>query len=127
MGFFWTCTRRMAPWTGTDACRSRRDKKVGPRSCHVLCTYWDRLWMVDRAGGYCGAEFQGFWGITHGDTLPPTILNMVVDAVVCHWILLVVGGAGEHGGWGREVLHCAIFLYADGGLDLSLDLVWMQE
>ena len=39
--------------------------------------------MVARAGGYYGTAFQGASGVTQGDPLPPTIFNVVVDAVVC--------------------------------------------
>ena len=35
---------------------------VGPRACHILCAYCDRIRMVDQAEGYYGAAFQGFWG-----------------------------------------------------------------
>ena len=38
--------------------------------------------MVARAGGDCGTEFQGVREVTQGDPLPPTIFNVVVDAVV---------------------------------------------
>ena len=40
--------------------------------------------MVARMGGYYGAQFQGFWGVTQGDPLSPTIFNVVVEAVVRH-------------------------------------------
>ena len=34
-------------------------------------------------------------GVTHGDPLLPTIFNVVVDAVVCHWESLVAQKQGE--------------------------------
>ena len=40
--------------------------------------------MVARAGGYYGTAFQRERGVTQGDPLPPTIFNVVVDAVVQH-------------------------------------------
>ena len=82
--------------------------------------------MVDRAGGYCEGYFKGFQGVTQGDPLPPTIFNVVVDAVVCHWISLVEGGTGGQDGWGRAVLHRAAFLYMDDGLVALIDPVWLQ-
>ena len=42
--------------------------------------------MVARAGGYYGEAFKGARGVTQGDPLSPTIFNVVVDAVVRHWI-----------------------------------------
>ena len=59
---------------------------VGPRSCSILWTYWDRLWMVARSGGYYGNSFEVFRGVTQGDPLSPTIFNVVVYAVVRHWV-----------------------------------------
>ena len=40
------------------------------------------LGMVDQGGGYYGGTFKSFQGVTQGDPLFPTILNVVVDAVV---------------------------------------------
>ena len=45
--------------------------------------------MVAWSGGYYVAPFRGEIGVTQGDPLLPTILKMVVDAVVCHWVSLV--------------------------------------
>ena len=57
---------------------------VGPRVWRLLQTYWQRLTMVARAGGYYGAALQGDRGVTQGDPLSPTIFNVVVDVVVRH-------------------------------------------
>ena len=46
--------------------------------------------MVEKAGGYYGAAFKGGRGVTQGDPLPPTIFNVVVDAVVQHWVTVIV-------------------------------------
>ena len=79
--------------------------------------------MVDHAGGYYRESFQGFQGVIQGDPLIPTIFNLVVDAVVCHWVSLVAGGAGGQDGWGRAVLLRANFFYAYYGLVTSTDSV----
>ena len=42
---------------------------VVPRSCRLLRTYWGRLSMVARAGGYYGEAFKGSQGVTQGDLL----------------------------------------------------------
>ena len=60
---------------------------VGPGARGLLTTYWRRLTMVARAGGYYGEAFKGARGVTQGDPLSPTIFNVVVDAVVRHWKL----------------------------------------
>ena len=59
---------------------------VGPSARRLLTTYWLRLTMVARAGGHYGKTFKGERGVTQGDLLSPTIFNVVVDAVVRHWV-----------------------------------------
>ena len=49
--------------------------------------------------GYSRAEFKGFQGVNQVDPLSPTIFNVVVDAVVRHWILLVTDVALSQDGW----------------------------
>ena len=46
--------------------------------------------MVARAGGYYGTAFKGEQGVTQGDPLSTTIFNVVVDAVVRHWLTGVI-------------------------------------
>ena len=40
--------------------------------------------------------------MTQRDPLPPTILNVVVDVVVRHWVTVMVEGAEERGQRGQE-------------------------
>ena len=46
--------------------------------------------MVARAGGYYGEAFKGARGLTQGEPLLPTIFNVVVDAVVRHWVTMLL-------------------------------------
>ena len=39
--------------------------------------------------------------MTQGDPLPPTIFNVVVDAVVRHWVTGFISGAEEQGERGK--------------------------
>ena len=55
-----------------------------PRALCLLRQYWARPRMVARAEGYYIAPFDGERGVTQGESLSPTIFNVVVDAVVCH-------------------------------------------
>ena len=48
---------------------------VGPRTVQLLRTYWDRLTMVAKAGGYFGCPFKGYRGVTQGDPCPPRSLT----------------------------------------------------
>ena len=63
---------------------------VGERVRRMLREYWKRTTMVARAGSYYGKGFKGGRGVTQGDPLSPTIFNVVVDAVVRHWITIAV-------------------------------------
>ena len=62
--------------------------------------------MVAKSRGYYVSDFQGFRGVTQGDPLPPTILNVVVvDAVVRHWVEVMVESADEKRRRGKEGRH----------------------
>ena len=82
--------------------------------------------MVTRAGGYYGAAFKGERGVTQGDLLSPTIFNVVVDAVVCHWVTDVIADAEERGELGKEGRHQAALFYAADGMVASSDPGWIQ-
>ena len=74
---------------------------VGPRACRLHRTYWRRLNMVAKSGRYYGAEFKGYQGVTQGEPISPTILNVVVDVVVRHWVTVMVEGAEDRGKRGK--------------------------
>ena len=74
---------------------------VGPGTRRLLHNYWRRLTIAARAGGYYGAAFKGARGVTQGDPLSPTIFNVVVGAVVRHWIDGLVAETAEKGETGR--------------------------
>ena len=61
--------------------------------------------MLSRAGGYYGTAFQGERGVTQGDPLSSTIFNVVVDAVLRHWVMLMLEGVEEWGDHGQEGKH----------------------
>ena len=61
-----------------------------------------------------------------GDPLSPTIFNVVVDAVVRHWVQVVLEESEARGELGQEGRHQAAFSYADDGMAASLDPVWLQ-
>ena len=75
---------------------------VVPGARQLLQNYWRRFTMVARACGYYGEAFKGARGVTQGDPLYPTIFNVVVDAVIRHWIEGLVIETAEKGKTGRE-------------------------
>ena len=88
--------------------------------------YWRRLTTVERAGGYYGTAFQGERGVTQGDLLSTTIFNVVVDAVVRHWVTVMAKGAEDRGESGQEVRHQDALFYAENGMVASSDPHWIQ-
>ena len=82
--------------------------------------------MVARAGGYCGAEFMGDRGVMQGDSLYPTIFNVVVDAVVKNWVSVMVEVSEERGGRRQEGIHHNALFYTDDGMVALSDLQWLQ-
>ena len=81
---------------------------MGPQARSLLQTYWRRLTMVERAGGYYGTTFNGEHGVTQGGPLSPTIFNVVVDALVRHWVTGVIADAGEWSKLGKEGRHLSV-------------------
>ena len=82
--------------------------------------------MVARAGGYYGEAFKGARGVTQGDPLSPTIFNVVVDAVVRHWVTMAMAEAEKRGEKGNEGRHQAALFYADDGMVALSDPRWIQ-
>ena len=89
---------------------------VGERVRRLLAVYWERMTMVARAGSYYGKGFKGERGVTQGDPFSPTIFNVVVDAVVRHWLQLATQETERQGERGREGRHQAALFYADDGI-----------
>ena len=82
--------------------------------------------MVASSGGYYGADFKGYRGVTHGDPLYPTIFNLVVDVVVRHWVAVIVDGAEERGKRGKDGRNHNALFYMDDGMVASPDPQWLQ-
>ena len=82
--------------------------------------------MLARAGGYYGRAFKGEFLVTQGNPLSPIIFNVVLDAVVRHWVTRVVVGVEERGKLGKEGRHQAALFYAEDGMVASSDPRWLQ-
>ena len=46
--------------------------------------------MVSKVGRYYGSPFKGSKEFTQGNLLSPTIFNIPVYMVICHWETMVV-------------------------------------
>ena len=76
----------------------------GPGARRLQQNYWRRLTMAARAGGYYGTAFKGARGVTQGDPLSSTIFNVVVDAVLRHWLEGLQTAKEEKGATGGTFL-----------------------
>ena len=93
--------------------------RVGPSTLRLLRTYWDQLTMVAKADGYFGHPFNGFQCVTQGDPLYPTIFNVVMDAIIHHWVRLVMPTEAGMGGLGLTIIDLPKYFYADYDLVTS--------
>ena len=83
--------------------------------------------MVARAGGCYGPPCTGYRGVTQGDPLSPTISNVVVDAVVRHWVTVVAPTKAGEEGLGETVQELTAYFYAGDGLITSPQLEMLQS
>ena len=81
--------------------------------------------MAARPGGYYRKAFKGARGVMQGDPLSPTIFNVVVDAVVRHWLEGLQNATEEKGATGREGHFSAVF-YAKDRMVGASDPAWLQ-
>ena len=58
---------------------------------------------------YYGDPLRGLRRVTFGDPLSPNILNMVVDAIIQHWVILVAGEEAGPYGFGLDIKWLAMF------------------
>ena len=98
---------------------------LGPQARRLLWAYWGKMTMVARAGGYYREAFKGARGMTQGDPLSPTIFNVVVDAVVRHWVTMALEEVEKKGGRGIEGRHQAALFYADDGMVALSNPRWL--
>ena len=63
--------------------------------------------------------------MTQGDPLSPTIFN-VVDAVVRHWVKMVLDEVEKRRERGNKVRHQADLFYVDDDMVASSDPRWLQ-
>ena len=57
---------------------------------------------------------------------PPNIFNVVVDAVVRHWVTMALEESEKSGERGNEGRHQAALFYADDGMVALSDPHWLQ-
>ena len=61
----------------------------------LLRQYWDHLGMVARESGYCVSPFKRYSGVTKGKPIMPKLFDVVVGAVVRHYMTILKGEATD--------------------------------
>ena len=75
--------------------------------------------MVARNGGYYGPPLKGYRVVTQREPLYPTLFNLVVDAVIRHWVTVVAATEAGTEGLGLLIWDLVAYFYADDGLVAS--------
>ena len=76
--------------------------------------------MVSISGGYYGLPFQeGYYGGIQGYHLSPTLFNVVVDAVIRHWVTVVAEIEAGTEVLGLLIQYFVPYFYSDNGLAAS--------
>ena len=83
--------------------------------------------MVAQVGRYYGAPIKGSRGFTKGDPISPTIFNMVVCALICHWVIVSAGEELGPEGFVRALQTLDALFYADDRILASPRLARIQE
>ena len=65
--------------------------------------------------------------MTKGNPLSPTIFNVVVDAVVRHWVTISLEEAEKRGERGKEGRHQDALFYMDNGMLALSDPRWLSS
>ena len=85
----------------------------GPRTVQLLFMYWYHLTMVAKAGRYFGHPSKRSQGVMQDEPLYPTIVNVVVDSVIGHWVKVVTPTEATTGGLGLTIIDLAAYFYAN--------------
>ena len=101
---------------------------MGLQTFRLLRKHWGRMRMATKTGGggYYKSAFRVLRVVTQGGQLYPTTFIIVVDAVVRHWVKVMLESAEKKGGCGQEGRHQDALFYADEGMAASLDLRWLK-
>ena len=82
--------------------------------------------MAARASRYYGDPLHGSHGVTQGEPFPPRIFNVIVDAIVCHWVGMVVDNEAVYEGLRYSLDDKADLFYVDDRITASTNPVWLQ-
>jgi hypothetical protein len=109
------CMLEILEWYGT-----------GALTLQLPCQFWDNQLVVAKQGGNFGVALPAMRGVAQGDTVSPTIFNIVVDAIIRHWLNLILDDGSEVIGFCQTVREQLVLFYADDRLLASRNQLWLQ-
>ena len=80
--------------------------------------------MVANSSGYFGNPSKRNQGVMQGGGISLTIFNVVVDAVICHWVMVVMPTEASMGGLGLTIIDLVEYFYSD---DVLIALTQMER
>ena len=89
---------------------------VDSRTIGLLWIYWGKLTMFARACGYFGIPLKGYRGVAQVNPLSPTLFNLFIDAVICHWVMVVASTKDVREELGLSILDLEAYFYSNNGL-----------
>ena len=92
----------------------------------LLGRYWECKRLVPRSRRYYDRPFKMGQGVTQGDPVPPTIFNIVVNAVVRATLWEVYGPWEALHGLGWPAGNQKIVTYVDDDHVAGRNPIWMQ-
>ena len=102
---------------------------VGPHTLRLLENFWAQQQIVPRQSGFHGPVITASRGGTQGSLLFPMLFNILEDAILRHWLSLVIDDDGSvaQQGMGLTVADRLAAFYADDGLVSSTHHPWLQH
>ena len=82
--------------------------------------------LIGFSSGCFGFQCKYILFLVFKSIIVNSVTNVVVDAVVRHWLLVATQEAERRGERGRERRHQAALFYADDGMIASSDPRWLQ-
>ena len=72
--------------------------------------------MVSRVGGYFGLPFKGYNSVTQGYHIFPTLSNLIIGAVIFHWVKMAAKTEEGTKGLGMLIQDLAAYFHARDGI-----------
>ena len=86
--------------------------RVGDRIIKLMRNYWNSNRLKAQERGYYRIYFCATSGVTQGDPLSPTIVNIVVNYIIHHWAYKIGGNRAISDGFGWVIFKKVAMFHA---------------